>query len=250
MPKKLFLLGLGVEPEKHATIEVLQAAGECEVVLCDGLDEANRRWLSRFLAPGVKPSPVGSGGVPAALKKISAALDAGKTAALITAGHPFYWSALGGRLAALADREKAEWRTFGAISPMGMALAASGVTLGTTVHGMQAFDARFLTERSVKLNTTWPLVLYFYEPLDKKAAAALAKRLTAEYGAAHPAIWCLAGEPKRAALVGGLAAELASAGANRVLYIERKAESQSRVGRTDHHPMKRDDKKAPAWVKQ
>jgi hypothetical protein len=251
MPNRLHLLGLGVEPGEHATLEVLQAAGECDVLFCSGLDAKSRRFLSRFAAKGARIVALGEGdGEEAAFRKVAAALAAGKTAALVTPGHPYYWSALAGRLAVEAGKKGVECATFGAVSPLGLALAASGVTLGMNVHGLQAFEARALVERKGRLNLSWPLAVYFYSGADRKTFSALVARLTREYGADHPAVWCRAGAARSVGRVGDLAAALKDLGPSRVLFLEPKLESTSTIGRTDFHPMKRDDKKAPAWVKQ
>jgi hypothetical protein len=250
MPNRLYLLGLGVEPAEHGTIEVLQAAGQCDVVFCDGLDAAQRRDLSRYCARG-EVSPLDArAGESAAAKKILAARAAGKTVGFATLGHPFYWSALGGRLAVAAAKKGVEWRTFGAVSPMGLALSVSGVTLGTNVHGMQAFDARSLAEKAAVVNLAWPTVVYFYLPLDAAAYARVVARLSREFGDAHPALWCSAGAEGKAGRVGDLAGAFGELRPGRVLFLERKVISKSVLGRTDNHPMKRDDKKAPSWVKQ
>ncbi|MFI5350222.1 MAG: SAM-dependent methyltransferase [Elusimicrobiota bacterium] len=251
MSNKLYLLGLGVEPAEHATLEVLQAAGRCDVLYCSGLDAAQRAFLARFAAKGARIADVDGRGSEASLvRKIGAELAAGKTAGLVTPGHPYYWSALGGRLALEAERKKVECRTFGAVSPMGLALAASGVTLGMNVHGMQSFDCRAFVEKKARINLSWPLVIYFYSELDRKTFAAAVKRLAREYGESHPAVWCRAGAAKQVQRVGGLAGGFSGLSAGRVLFLEPKVESKSTLGRTDFHPMKRDDKKAPAWVKQ
>ena len=250
MSNKLYLLGLGVEPAEHGTIEVLQAAGECDVLFCDGLDDAQRRDLSRYCARG-KVAPIDArAGEDAAAKKIMAALAAGKTVGFATLGHPFYWSALGGRLVVSAAKKGVEWQTFGAVSPMGLALSVSGVTLGTNVHGMQAFDARSLAAKGATINLAWPTVVYFYAPLDAGAYGRVVARLTRDYGAAHPALWCSVGPARKAERVGDLAGRFGELRPGRVLYLDRKVVSKSVLGRTDSHPMKRDDKKAPSWVKQ
>jgi hypothetical protein len=250
MSKKLYLLGLGVEPAEHGTIEVLQAAGECDALFSDGLDETQRRDLSRYCARG-KVLPVDArAGEAAAAKKILAALGAGKTVGFATLGHPFYWSALGGRLAVAAAKQGVEWRTFGAVSPMGLALSVSGVTLGTNVHGMQAFDARSLAEKDGVINLSWPTVVYFYSALDAASYERVVARLTRDFGVDHPALWCTVGPEGKVDRVGDLAGRFAELRPGRVLFLERKVVSKSVLGRTDNHPMKRDDKKAPSWVKQ
>jgi hypothetical protein len=251
MPNKLYLLGLGVEPTEHASLEVLQAAGQCDVLFCSGLDAAQRAFLARFAAKGAELVTVDARGSDAVwARKVGALLAAGKTAGLVTPGHPYYWSALGGKLVVQAGKKGVEFRTFGAVSPMGLALAVSGVTLGMNVHGLQSFDCRQFVERKAEVNLSWPLVVYFYSDLDKKTFAAAAKRLVREYGEAHPAVWCRVGGKREIARVGELADGFADLRPGRVLFLEPKVESKSTVGRTDFHPMPRDDKKAPAWVKQ
>jgi hypothetical protein len=251
MPNKLYLLGLGVEPTEHATLEVLQAVGQCGVLFCSGLDAAQRAFVSRFAAKGAEIALVDErGGDAACARKIGAALAAGKTAGLVTPGHPYYWSALAGKLVVQAGKKGVEHRTFGAVSPMGLALAVSGVTLGMNVHGLQSFDCREFVARKAAVNLSWPVVLYFYSDLDKKTFAAAAKRLAREYGENHPAVWCKVGGDREVSTVGVLADGFAALRPGRVLFLEPKVESKSTLGRTDFHPMPRDDKKAPAWVKQ
>jgi len=245
---ELYLLGLGVEPVEHATLEVLQAAGRCDVLFCEGLDETQRAFLARFARKG--RVEVLAGSEDSRAKAVGAALAADRTAALVTPGHPYHWSGLAGKLVALAEKKGIAWRTFGAVSPMGLALSISGVTLGTNVHGMQSFDCRALAEKKAAINLAWPLVVYFYDAVDEKTYAAALKRLTAEYGADHPALWCSADGANEASRVGALGAAFKSLRASRVLFLERKIESKSRTGRTDFNPRKRDDKKAPSWVKQ
>jgi hypothetical protein len=133
---------------------------------------------------------------------------------------------------------------------MGLALSVSGVTLGTNVHGMQAFDARSLAAKGATINLAWPTVVYFYAPLDAGAYGRVVARLTRDYGAAHPALWCSVGPARKAERVGDLAGRFGELRPGRVLYLDRKVVSKSVLGRTDSHPMKRDDKKAPSWVKQ
>ena len=63
MAGKLYILGLGVDPIDHTTVEVLQSIGECERLYVQGLEKEHIRYLSRFCDAG-RILPVPEGGKP------------------------------------------------------------------------------------------------------------------------------------------------------------------------------------------
>src|SRR6185369_13526382 len=110
--------------------------GECASVVVCGAGAEQKKFLERFCAKGALVSCDEA----AAEKRVAKELAAGKTVGLATPGHPFYWSALAGRAVAAAQAKGVAWLTFGSISPMGVAISAAGITLGTDVFGLQSFD--------------------------------------------------------------------------------------------------------------
>lgn len=221
---ELLLLGLGVDPEKHATIEVLQALGTCDAACVEGADP---RFVKRY-APKAR-----------LVKDPRKALAAGQRVALVTLGHPFYWSATAGKLLA----EGWKWRTFGAVSPMGVAISDLGVTLGVTIYGLQAFDYAAAAAREVVINRSWPLVLYFCA---KPAAPA---KLDG-YPPSHPVFLCRGDNRPRELTLSEVPKLLKKLGPGDVLYLPALEEPKSRVGRTEWDTSSDGRKEAPAWVRE
>lgn len=226
---ELLLLGLGVEPRDHATVEVLQAAGDCAAVFSRGLDEASRRFLARFCRGGRVTALAAGASETHILKELAR----GKTVALATLGHPFYWDALAARLARACEKRGIRWRTFGAVSPMGLALSHAGVTLGTGVFGLQSFDYASIARESVTPNPEWPLAVYFYSPLNRAAFSEMAERLARLYPAGREATWYDSSGSQGTTTLRGLGAEWEKAGPSLVLYLEPASRPRSRVGRLD-----------------
>lgn len=248
MPKELYLLGLGVDPRRHATIEVLQAAGCCAAVYVQGLDEARMDFLRRFCRPGALRSIERNADDAQVAARILKEAPSREPAAFATLGHPFYWSGAAGLLLEKCSSRGLPWKTFGSVSPMGVAIAELGVTLGTTIYGLQSFDYAAMARRGVRLNKAWPLVVYFYSPLDPKTYREALEALSLCYPAGHPVYGCGALRGKQSLRVGSLKGLYAELSAESVLYLPALESPRSRVGRTEHHSMKR-RKEAAAWVK-
>jgi hypothetical protein len=248
MPKELYLLGLGVKPSDHATVEVLQAAGLCASVYAQGLDAGQERFLRRFCAPGALKSLPRAADEEALAGRLVKEASRGRRVALATLGHPFYWSGAAGRLIAACARAEVPWRTFGSVSPMGVAIAELGVTLGTTIYGLQSFDYAALASRAVAVNKGWPLVVYFYSPLSRTAYASALDVLGAVYPAGHAVHWCGAPGKPRALTLGALRRLYGELSAATVLYLPALESPRTRAGRTEHHSMKR-RREASSWVK-
>lgn len=247
MSATVYLLGLGVSPQDHASVEVLQAASRCKKLLCAGLAAADRAFLSAF-------APKGAVSEAPALDKAVAALlaeaKAGRDCALVTPGHPFYYSPLGGALVAACEKAGVTWRSFGAVSPMGVGLSAVGATLGTTIHGLQSFEHASLAGKAVTPNPVWPLVVYFYEPVTKDSFAAAVKRLEGIFPAEHPVTWCSGASAGRRTSVAKLAGQAKDAGPAAVLYLPARAEASTNLGRTDVNRMEGKGKAAPTWIQE
>ncbi len=127
MSATVHLLGLGVSPRDHASVEVLAAAGACRKILASGLAEPDRKFLAEFAPKGAlvaAPEP------KAAVAALLAEAKAGRDCALVTPGHPFYFSALGGAVVAACEAAGVAWKSYGAVSPMGVGLRPSAPPSG------------------------------------------------------------------------------------------------------------------------
>ena len=244
---KLYILGLGVDAEHHATVEVLQAMGECGKVFACGQTAAQLSFLKRFCAKGALTVVDDE---RSAAAKIGKELAAGKVVGLATPGHPFYWSALAGKLACEASAKSVEWKTFGSISPMGVAISAAGVTLGVDIFGLQSFEAAALAGKRAVVNPEWPVILHFYPPFTKANYDGAVARLKSLFGADHPARWCWADKSEETT-VAALPASFSKAGLGVVLYLAAKTAPASKTGwMNDSLGKVTKDTRAPEWVKE
>jgi len=246
---KFYVLGLGVDAVHHATVEGLQAMSSCARLFVCGASREQEKFLAAFCPKGALLSGRKIGDDKELEARILKELSAGKDVGLATPGHPFYWSALAGRIIQKAKGNGIEWQTFGAISPMGLAISAAGITLGTDVFGLQSFDGFALAQKEVVLNVEWPLVVYFYHPLSKAVYERAADRLTSFYGAGHPVTWCFSGDAK-AATVKDLRGAFSKASSSTVFYLPAKTGPASKIGCGDSLGKVPKGIKAPAWVKE
>ncbi|MBI5629770.1 MAG: hypothetical protein HY921_02665 [Elusimicrobia bacterium] len=251
-PGRLFLLGLGVDPEAHATMEVLQALGESSVAFVQGLDARQLKYLAGFMKKGgrLKAVPPSGPGEARAVSEILERLEDGRTAAWATLGHPFYWGSAAGRLVAECGKRGVAWKTFGAISPAGVALSEAGETLGTTIYGVQSFDYSYLAEGRAQTNPNWPMVVYFTPPIERKAFERCAAWIASQYPAAHPVLWCgsPSGKPGISP-VSELGASFRRISCSAVLYLAARQDARSKVGRLGAEAQN-SQKEVPSWVKE
>jgi hypothetical protein len=246
---KFYVLGLGVDAVHHATVEALQAMSSCARLFVCGTSREQEKFLSGFCPKGALV-PASKGGDDKALEAgILKALASGKDVGLATPGHPFYWSALAGRIIEKAKKQGFEWQTFGSISPMGLAISAAGITLGTDIFGLQSFDGAALAQKEAVLNPEWPLIVYFYQSLSMGVYERAAARLSSFYGASHPVTWCFSGQSKDAA-VKDLRAAFSQVSSSTVFYLPAKTAPASKVGCGDSLGRVPKGVKVPAWVKE
>lgn len=243
----MHLVGLGLEPRDHASVESLVALSGCARVHHAGLDAAARGLLARFCRRGaLSPAPADAA---AAARRVVADAAAGKETALVCLGHPFYAGTLGTKAVAECARRGVEWVSYGAVSPLGTALSSVGLTLGTSVWGLQSFEHRAFSDKRPDPNPTWPTVVYFLDRPDAESVAACAARLRELFDAEHPGAWCSgprAGERATPASLGALGAKV---GAAWVLHLPPRAEASTALGRTENHLMSGSGPSAPDWVK-
>lgn len=246
-----YVLGLGVDPAQHATVETLQAAGACDAVYCAGLDRRQREFLARFLAPGAALIEA-RGAEGEAARNIGAKLSQGKTVGLATPAHPFYWNGLAGRIVGECVKGGVPWQTFGAVSAMGLAISKVGLTLGTDIFGLQSFDAAALAARPVVLNPEWPVVIYFYAPLAPKDYDRTLKALGAFFPAAHEAYWCSTADILKTsvgALISGAKRDFRKLVPSTVLFLPAKAAGASPLESSGSAESKVPVPRAPEWIR-
>lgn len=249
MAKRLYILGLGVDPIRHSSIEVLETLGHCDKIFIQGLAPDHRRYLARFLAK-IKPEIVPEGDAPKTVKKILGHVKAGRTTAWVTLGHPFYWNGIGASLTRGCAQIGADWKTFGAVSPMGMGLSAAGSTLGTEIFGMQSFDATAVAGRRAVLNKAWPFFLYFLQPVTSSGFQECVDRLTETYGQDHPVVLFRSGKDPQPLKLEGMRSRYKAMSRQTIAYFEPKLECTSILGRTDSGEDATKPGVTPAWVRE
>jgi len=254
MTGKLYLLGLGLDPVEHATLETLQALSLCDVVFAPGLEPAAREFLGRF-CKDLRPMEAGKACEREWAEGILEELRAGRTTGLATPAHPFLHGSLAGLLVNRCREQGIPWESYAAVSSLGVAIAATGKTLGEDVFGLQSVEASAVLRGSVSINPALPLVVYFLQAPGEQAKQ-LCQALGSIYGPDQPVVVCAAsGVVRRARLsdLPGLAGEITEA---TVVLLESALRTKSPWG-TLFEPRYRpptvsaqDYKKAPAWVKE
>lgn len=230
MSGKLYLVGLGLDPAQHATLEGLQAMAACAVVFCEGLTEEEQAFLRGFCAE-LRPLPrcrdaEGGEAAEAVLKELAG----GRSAALATRGHPFFWGPLAGALLRRCEQRGLAWETFGAVSAIGVAMSATGRTLGEDILGVQAFDYAAVASGEARIHPAWPVALYFFSEPDPAVYARALEALRAVYPAGVPVAWCSGGLRRDATTLQDLPGRFAEITGGTVLVFEPGKEARSRWG--------------------
>jgi Tetrapyrrole (Corrin/Porphyrin) Methylases len=250
MKGRIHLIGLGLEPRDHASVESLVALGDCARVYASGLERADLAALRPFCRRGaLKILPEGAG-AKARGRRLAAEAAGGREIALCTLGHPFYAGELGAAVAAAAAARGVECVPYGAVSPMGVALSAAGVTLGTSIWGMQSFEHRAFVERAPEPNRAWPTVIYFLSGPDAASVKACAARLRGLFPAAAELRWCSGALAGRVETLDGLARRAAAVRRRWVLYLAPTARASTGLGRTETHQIAGRGPLIPEWVRK
>lgn len=241
---RVYFVGLGLEPREHASVESLVALGECRRVFHEGLERDDLAALKPFCRRGALTAARG----PRWIASAAGAAARGESVAFATLGHPFYAGASGAALAAACDARRVPWTSFGAVSPMGVALSRAGVTLGTNVWGLQAFEHRAFVSATPVPNAAWPTALYFLSGPDRKSTEACARRLAEFFPADHECLWCSGPREGEKTTVAALSRDR---GVSRraVLYLPAAREATTPLGRTGAAPRSGPGPDAGAWVK-
>jgi hypothetical protein len=243
------LVGLGLTPRDHATVEVLQALGDADLVMAQGFSAGDLAFLRKVCRAGaLKTAP--AGGDEKAAAALVAAAKKGKAAALATPIHPFYFGLAGSAAVAACEKAGVAWRSFGAVSPMGVAIAVAGVTLGSNVYGLQSFEAEAFATKAVTANPVWPLVLYFTSKPSAKTLSALAASLSALYAPEREGLWCSGKLAGKSGTLGKALAQAKAAGVGDTLYLSASRETKEKLGRTGSDSFSGRGASAPASVEE
>lgn len=229
MNPTLYLIGLGLDPVEHATVEALQALGACRKVFFQSLDAEATGYLARFNPGLVALDRDAEPG--ASVETILGELRAGNSAALATPAHPYLWSPLAALLLERARREGFESRTFGAVSSAGLALAAVGQALGDDILAIQAFDGEAIAEGRAALDPALPAAVYFYRPVNAGTWDAFLRALRASYPPRHPLAWCGDKGLERRTALEDMGEERDAISHRRVLYLDAAEATETRWGR-------------------
>lgn len=115
----LVVCGLGCDPEREATLEVLASLAACSARFCDALPKT-RSWLARRV--GAVKSPKSAAAVVAAARE-------GLTG-LAVWGHPTITSEFAREVLEAARRAGVPVRVLAGVSPVSHAMARGGRSLG------------------------------------------------------------------------------------------------------------------------
>ena len=248
MNGQVTLVGLGLSPRDHATIEVLQALAESDEVRAQGFGAKDLAFLRSQCRPGaLKAAPAGGDG-KALARQVAAAAKKGRRVANATPIHPFYFGPAGAAVVAACDAAKTPWRSFGAISPMGVAIAEAGVTLGMNVFGLQSFEAEALAAHAVEPNPVWPLILYFTRTPSAAARKALAARLKPLYADDREALWCSGARTGRKGTLAEILRQASAAAPGDTVFLAASRETKSTLGQTGSDSFSGKGASAPATL--
>jgi hypothetical protein len=243
-----YFVGLGLEPREHASVEALVALDECDRVYVHGLDADDLAMLRPFCRKGALTKVPAKAGAAWA-KAAAARARKGETVALASLGHPFYAGALGSLLAGACDAAGVAWTSFGAVSPMGVALSEAGVTLGTTVWGLQAFEHRALVALKPLPNPVWPTAIYFLAGADAASARACLRRLEELFPAGHEGLWCSGARRGTRGTLPELFADPGRIQSRAVLFLPAASPASTELGRTGAHSVEGKGPQAPGWIR-
>lgn len=235
MSETVRLLGLGLEPRDHATVEVLQALAECDEVRAQGFGRQDLEFLKRQCRRGALKSVAQDAPPKPLARALVAAARRGRRVSLATPIHPFYYGPAGAAVVAECAAKKVLWKSFGSISPMGAAISKAGVTLGTNVFGLQSFEAEALADKAVEPNPVWPLILYFVRAPDAAARSRLGRALARFYPKSHPALWCAGARVGEKTDLADALRTCSSARTGDTLYLPEAKATASTLGRPDRH---------------
>jgi len=169
---RLNLVGLGLDYPNQATLEVIDQIANSDVVINNLSGARAAEFLALFAKKLVTISFEG-GGPQHWADKVIDTLKKGKTTTFVTRGHPLVSGHLAMVLLRRAKKRGAETRVFGALSTVDQVLALAEEVLGETFWGMQVYDSRLIANRSVKLETGVPALIYLGTMLGKDPKRAL-----------------------------------------------------------------------------
>lgn len=188
---RVFLCGLGVYPPQTATVEVLRALTECDVIFNNlpgigmseflGLFCSNRRPVAFRYEQDAK----------LCADLVLSEAKPGKTVAFVTFGHPLLFGPLSNEIIQRCKKEGIPCKAFGAVSSMDAVLAASGQVLGFSYGGFQLFESmglRILDEIE-RASNRLPMVVYFADGMSDEWLASLTQILKKNYAADYEVLF-------------------------------------------------------------
>jgi precorrin-2 methylase len=187
---QVYLCGLGVFPPQTATVEVLQAISECDVIFNNlpgiGLSEflglfcARRRPVAfRYEQDAVLCADL-----------VMSEVAAGKTVGFVTFGHPLLFGPLSHNIIRVCREKGIALKAFGAVSSMDVALASGGMVFGYSYPGFQVFEMTSASGLAhiEKASNKLPIVVYFADGMGEDGLKSLLKALSARFPSSHRCI--------------------------------------------------------------
>ena len=158
---RLYLCGLGIFPPYTASLDVLNAIGQCDILFNNVAGPEVRSLLAEF-CDEVRPASYQAWqDEPKWADKIFTELDKGRTVAFVTRGHPLVFGGLAVELIRRCKAQGVEHECFASVSSIDHLLAYTGKGLGDDFGGITAIDWPAFRDARVH-NTALPLLLCFY----------------------------------------------------------------------------------------
>jgi tetratricopeptide (TPR) repeat protein len=184
---KVYLCGLGVYPPQTATVEVLRAISECDVIFNNLPGAGISEFLGLFCANRRPVAFRYEQDAQLCADLVLSELGAGRTVGFVTFGHPLLFGPLSHEIIKRCAKESIPCKAFGAVSSMDAVLAASGQVLGYSYGGFQLFETTgmsILGEISAG-NPRLPMVIYFADGMGEEWLGKLAKTLAKIHSSSH-----------------------------------------------------------------
>lgn len=184
---KVYLCGLGVYPPQTATVEVLRAISECDVIFNNLPGVGISEFLGLFCANRRPVAFRYEQDAQLCADLVLSELKPGRTVGFVTFGHPLLFGPLSHEIIKRCAKESIPCKAFGAVSSMDAVLAASGQVLGYSYGGFQLFETTgmsILGEISVA-NPKLPMVIYFADGMGEEWLGKLAKSLAKTHSSSH-----------------------------------------------------------------
>lgn len=244
----LYFVGLGLIPREHVTIESLVALSGCDRIFAIDLTKDDIQLITPYRGRATIEKVISSKARDI-INRIAGHLVREEVVAIVTFGHPLYFGSIASDLVAICRRADVPWTSFGAVSPLGVALSAVGVTLGTSIWGIQAFEHRAFVRNKPIINRTWPTVIYFFDEANSESVRGCVRAISKVFGQSYSCRWCVElGDNSVTPLELYREAHLVTRG--HVLYLPAPDKASTKLGRTEAHQVLGHGKRVPESVRQ